>query len=201
MASNSNIVYRYQLHEVHDKETLLNDSDHFISPYAFYKFRHAILDVNNNSDTSIDHLISSSVQNIFYKNIEPPIILGREKEFESENSFLLSKVEPPEDLKRELQLDIIDFVQVDANRQNRRIIQTRVILNVRKRQEKRDGREGTEKRDCVICIDPLKEEDGNVNYKLLPCGHYFHKECYYKWWWKSRFCPMCRSRIPVNLFV
>lgn len=199
-SSNSQIAYAYEIHQVND-EILLEDCDCFISPDVLYKFRYTRLHVTNHSADSIHHLVSSFMHNILFKTIDPPTILGRKTNFESQHSFLLSKAEPPEDQKGKLQDDITNFVKAavrDTNNENHQANQIQVILKVHKL-PKNLPEKNTEEHECVICIEPLKEEDGNI--KLLPCLHVFHEDCYQKWWWKSRFCPLCRSPLPVNLFV
>ncbi|KAJ0086040.1 hypothetical protein Patl1_08300 [Pistacia atlantica] len=197
MASNFSITYSYEIHKVNN-EILLGDGDYFTSPDALNKFRQAMPDVDNYFDSSFVQLVDSFIQNIFYKNIEPPVVLCRKREFESDNSFSLSKIEALENQKSRLQHDITNSVKaalMDAKGMNRENIQMRVILKVRKVEKMHRERENEES-DCAICIEPLKEEDGSV--KLLPCLHLFHQNCYRKWWWKSRFCPFCRSPLPVN---
>jgi hypothetical protein len=48
--------------------------------------------------------------------------------------------------------------------------------------------------DCCLCLEPFKAED---RLRVLPCSHYFHKECVDKWFASRRFrprsCPTCRS--------
>lgn len=38
--------------------------------------------------------------------------------------------------------------------------------------------------DCVICLEPLRE------FKVLGCGHHFHKPCIEQW--RGLPCPICR---------
>ena len=48
------------------------------------------------------------------------------------------------------------------------------------------------KEECTICFD---EFDNNKEMVLLPCLHYFHKDCIDSWWKKikKQECPICRS--------
>jgi hypothetical protein len=46
-------------------------------------------------------------------------------------------------------------------------------------------------KECSICFDEY-----NTEIALLPCLHYFHKECIDSWWVKSNQyeCPICRMQ-------
>ena len=43
--------------------------------------------------------------------------------------------------------------------------------------------------ECPICLDEFKLSD---KCYLLPCNHYFHKECLDDWFEKDKICPTCR---------
>ena len=46
--------------------------------------------------------------------------------------------------------------------------------------------------ECSICFDEFNKD--NTEIALLPCLHYFHKECIDSWWETSNKyeCPICR---------
>ena len=47
--------------------------------------------------------------------------------------------------------------------------------------------------ECSVCLEPF--DYGQV-IRLLPCGHYYHAECYTKWEDRNEGetpCPLCRS--------
>ena len=48
---------------------------------------------------------------------------------------------------------------------------------------------------CSICL-----EDYLVGKYIsyLPCCHYFHSECIKKWLYKSKNCPLCKTKIKVD---
>ncbi len=43
--------------------------------------------------------------------------------------------------------------------------------------------------NCVICLKNLNMNDGG----LTPCGHRYHSECFFKWIYKKKSCPLCRE--------
>ena len=43
--------------------------------------------------------------------------------------------------------------------------------------------------NCVICLKNLDMNDG----VLTPCGHRYHSECFFKWIYKKKTCPLCRE--------
>ncbi len=46
-------------------------------------------------------------------------------------------------------------------------------------------------KDCTICMEVLCE---NESVNILPCGHYYHKECIKTWLCNENVkCPICRS--------
>jgi len=47
--------------------------------------------------------------------------------------------------------------------------------------------------ECSICFDEF--DTANTEIALLPCLHYFHKECIDSWWETSKKyeCPICRQ--------
>lgn len=46
--------------------------------------------------------------------------------------------------------------------------------------------------NCTICLYTYIDEDQVV---ILPCKHYFHKNCLSPWLVSNRTCPQCRSDI------
>jgi hypothetical protein len=48
--------------------------------------------------------------------------------------------------------------------------------------------------ECSICFDEFNKD--NTEIALLPCLHYFHKECIDSWWETSNKyeCPICRMQ-------
>ena len=45
--------------------------------------------------------------------------------------------------------------------------------------------------NCVICLKNLDMNDG----VLTPCNHRYHSECFFKWIFKKRTCPLCRKEL------
>ena len=43
--------------------------------------------------------------------------------------------------------------------------------------------------NCVICLKNLNMNDG----VKTPCGHRYHSECFFKWIYKKKTCPLCRE--------
>jgi len=46
--------------------------------------------------------------------------------------------------------------------------------------------------DCSICINSFHKKD---EIRVLPCSHFFHKECIDDWIQKENSCPICRQLI------
>lgn len=44
--------------------------------------------------------------------------------------------------------------------------------------------------ECVICIS--REDEDEMQWRQLFCGHRFHEPCLLKWLRKARRCPVCR---------
>ena len=42
---------------------------------------------------------------------------------------------------------------------------------------------------CPICIENITDE-----VCKLPCGHYFHPECIYRWLLEKNVCPLCKVK-------
>jgi len=49
-----------------------------------------------------------------------------------------------------------------------------------------------DKKTCSIC---LSDYEVNETIKLIPCLHFFHKECIDEWMSRSCDCPICKSKI------
>tara|TARA_B100000900_G_C20326326_1_gene612306 strand:+ start:126 stop:533 length:408 start_codon:yes stop_codon:yes gene_type:complete len=51
-----------------------------------------------------------------------------------------------------------------------------------------------ENKECSICLEEFSK---NVGYRVLGCGHIFHKRCIDKWLYKDNKlkCPLCRVDI------
>ena len=47
-------------------------------------------------------------------------------------------------------------------------------------------------KECSICLNEMKIDDKLL---ILPCKHYYHKECITKWFKKSKTCPECRINL------
>ncbi|KAK4762066.1 hypothetical protein SAY87_029950 [Trapa incisa] len=57
---------------------------------------------------------------------------------------------------------------------------------------------------CAICMDEYdgdgssSEEEGVV---MMPCSHKYHSRCLFKWLKMNHVCPMCRFRLPHDVFA
>lgn len=47
---------------------------------------------------------------------------------------------------------------------------------------------------CCICLARYVDND---DLRLLPCGHFFHKDCVDKWLKINALCPLCKAEIEV----
>lgn len=55
----------------------------------------------------------------------------------------------------------------------------------------------SELEDCPICYETISKN--GLEYMLIGCKHYFHKECIKKWFvMKKDSCPSCRGVIGEN---
>lgn len=52
-------------------------------------------------------------------------------------------------------------------------------------------------KECSICIDSFSE---GHQLRLLPCNHYFHKECIDTWLRRGFRCPLCRARVITQQY-
>jgi hypothetical protein len=43
--------------------------------------------------------------------------------------------------------------------------------------------------NCVICLKELNMNDG----VLTPCRHRYHSDCFFRWIYKNKTCPLCRK--------
>jgi len=50
----------------------------------------------------------------------------------------------------------------------------------------------TREESCAICMCDYEQQD---EYRVLPCGHDFHKGCIDQWLKKKALCPLCRTWI------
>uniref|UniRef100_A0A0E0F948 RING-type domain-containing protein n=1 Tax=Oryza meridionalis TaxID=40149 RepID=A0A0E0F948_9ORYZ len=55
------------------------------------------------------------------------------------------------------------------------------------------GGEAREK-ECGVCLEGFEEGD---KLRKMPCEHYFHESCVFKWLQVSRLCPYCRFAMPA----
>ena len=46
--------------------------------------------------------------------------------------------------------------------------------------------------ECAVCIEELQSTE---QYRELPCGHQFHRDCIDPWLEQSVTCPMCAMSI------
>jgi len=44
--------------------------------------------------------------------------------------------------------------------------------------------------ECIICLS--RDDDAEVPWRQLACGHRFHQPCLLEWLAKARRCPVCR---------
>lgn len=53
--------------------------------------------------------------------------------------------------------------------------------------------------ECSICLEQYILSD---NLRILPCGHYYHMDCYSKWVCNIRDerCPVCQTIVESNIF-
>jgi len=58
-----------------------------------------------------------------------------------------------------------------------------------------DSHNVTADQECVICLS--REDDADVRWRKLPCGHSFHELCLLEWLLKARRCPVCRLDLHV----
>ncbi|KAI3854544.1 hypothetical protein MKW92_042076 [Papaver armeniacum] len=71
------------------------------------------------------------------------------------------------------------------------------MVDIKRFNENNDG--GSEKDECVICLDEFKKEN---NVMKFDCGHVFHTKCIIDWINKRQpynFCPSCMDELNVNL--
>jgi hypothetical protein len=61
-----------------------------------------------------------------------------------------------------------------------------------------DINELKEERNCIICLDDFEQNDILV---YLPCFHYFHKDCIFRWIKRNAICPFCHLDIKENLNI
>ncbi|XP_048133454.1 E3 ubiquitin-protein ligase RNF181-like [Rhodamnia argentea] len=49
---------------------------------------------------------------------------------------------------------------------------------------------------CCICLEELNGEDKVME---IPCSHLFHSRCIVKWLERIDSCPLCRTRVEVEV--
>lgn len=60
------------------------------------------------------------------------------------------------------------------------------------------GKEMVLSNDCAVCLENIESEQ---QVRLVPgCNHGFHLECADMWLSKHPFCPVCRSKLELELF-
>lgn len=65
--------------------------------------------------------------------------------------------------------------------------------------------QGTEKhinfnetyKECPICTDEFETDE---DLKILPCAHYYHKNCAIQWFQQKFICPVCRYDLRRNTY-
>jgi len=53
-----------------------------------------------------------------------------------------------------------------------------------------------EQDSCAICLEPVQDQD---DIRPLPCNHFFHAQCFDRWFWQAEQtnrCPLCRTIFP-----
>lgn len=48
--------------------------------------------------------------------------------------------------------------------------------------------------ECGVCLEGFEEGE---KLRKMPCEHYFHESCVFKWLQVSRLCPYCRFAMPA----
>ncbi|PON42168.1 43kDa postsynaptic protein [Parasponia andersonii] len=51
--------------------------------------------------------------------------------------------------------------------------------------------------ECVVCLDGFRE--GQWCRRLVDCSHVFHRRCLDTWLLKVPACPICRTRVRLDL--
>ena len=47
--------------------------------------------------------------------------------------------------------------------------------------------------NCSVCLEEMRT--GQTLWRLVHCGHVFHKDCAEEWIARAPNCPMCRTRV------
>ena len=56
-----------------------------------------------------------------------------------------------------------------------------------------ENKEEFKEKDCNICLEQFNT---NNELKVLPCNHFFHKDCIKEWLCNEKVnCPICRKDI------
>ncbi len=53
-----------------------------------------------------------------------------------------------------------------------------------------------ENKSCIICLSEYEKGDTTI---VLPCFHFFHKNCMINWYKRKATCPLCKLDIKSNL--
>ena len=48
--------------------------------------------------------------------------------------------------------------------------------------------------ECAICLDTIKRDQW---VSLLPCGHLFHTQCIFTWFYIKQVCPYCETEVKI----
>lgn len=52
--------------------------------------------------------------------------------------------------------------------------------------------------ECAVCLDTIESDEAA---RLIPvCNHGFHLQCADTWLSKHSICPVCRAKLPPELF-
>ncbi len=49
-----------------------------------------------------------------------------------------------------------------------------------------------DKKDCIVCLTKYENKENAI---ILPCTHFFHKDCIKDWFKRQNTCPICKFAI------
>ncbi|KAF0897449.1 hypothetical protein E2562_037348 [Oryza meyeriana var. granulata] len=52
----------------------------------------------------------------------------------------------------------------------------------------------TREQSCAVCLEDFVA--GGDKLRMMPCSHFFHQTCIFKWLYVSLHCPICRFVMP-----
>ena len=55
-------------------------------------------------------------------------------------------------------------------------------------------------KQCCICLEEFHDggdDEYDVEFTPMPCGHGFHNQCIVRWLRTSHMCPLCRYPMPT----